>query len=138
MRMVRSLRAAFVIMLTAAAVVLALPSGASAQASGTVYLPGQLTKLPHLTSVQQAARLIERSYPPAMKNQGIGGTVQIQVVVGPDGSVDPASVKVLSATAPQLGSAAKSVAAQLKFEPGAIDGRPVAVRVIVPVVYKTS
>jgi protein TonB len=125
----RCLRAAAV-----AAIVLAVPGLAHAQ--DKVFDLSELETPPRLQSPSQAVRQIQRSYPDVLRRKGIGGDVQVQFVVGPDGSVDPSSVEVLDASAPELGDAAISVVKELKFTPAKVGSAPVRARVVLPISYK--
>jgi len=81
-------------------------------------------------------RLIQASYPAALKHAGVNGTVQLEFVVLPTGKVEAGSVEIVAASAPAFGEAAKSVAEKLEFNPGIFKGEPVRVRVILPLIYK--
>ena len=117
------------------AVLLAAPADLKAQ-DETVYSQSELDTPPKLSSAEMTSRLLQRSYPPALRNAGITGTVQVQFVVDAAGKVEPASIKVLSATAPQLADAAKSMVEEIKFKPGQIKGQAVKSVVLLPLIYK--
>lgn len=124
--------------LGAAAIALAIaglvPSVARAQSD--VYGSEDLSAAPKLASPAAAARLLARSFPEEMRRSGTGGTVQLQFVIGTNGKVEPSSIEVISAPAPALGVAAKSVAEKMEFVPGKKDGNAVRARVQLPLVYK--
>lgn len=124
--------------LGAAAIALALaglvPSVVRAQSD--VYGSEDLSTAPKLASPAAAARLLARSFPEAMRRSGTGGTVQLQFVIGPNGKVEPSSIEVISAPAPALGVAARSVAEKMEFVPAKKDGSVVRARVQLPLVYK--
>ena len=82
------------------------------------------------------ARLIARSYPDELRRAGTSGTVQLQFVIGSNGKVEPSSVEVVSAPAPALGAAAKTVVEKLEFVPGKRDGGAVRSRAQLPISYK--
>jgi TonB family protein len=113
----------------------AAPGGAAAQGADGVYAPGQLTVAPTLASMDQVRRAVERSYPAVLRQSRVGGRVTLQLVVEPDGSVDKASIEVLSAAVSALGDAAKRAAADFSFKPGEVDGRAVRARVVIPITY---
>ncbi len=112
----------------------ALPRLAAAQSE--VYGGEDLSNPPKLVSAAAAARLVARSYPEPLRRTGTGGTVQLQFVIGKDGKVEPSSIEILSASAPALAEAAKSVAEKMAFVPGKKDGAAVRARVQLPLVYK--
>jgi len=83
-----------------------------------------------------AARLIQESYPADLKSRGVGDMVELQFVVDPKGKVDPASVEVVDATQTALGEVAKKVVARLDFSPGKLNGASVKTQVVLPIIYK--
>lgn len=113
-----------------------VPDAAAAQSD--VYLPGQLTSAPKILSMDGTARMIQMSYPENLRSRGIGGTVQLQFIIGPDGKVEEESIEVISASVPELGEAAKRVAARFEFSPPRVNDKAVRVRVMLPIVYKPN
>lgn len=118
----------------ALAAVAIMPATGQAQ----VYQPHELTEAPSLESAQQAQRVILRSYPRALRDNSIGGRVQVRFVVRSDGSVDPSSVEIVAASVKALGEAATRAVADLSFKPGKKDGSAVAAVVVMPITYGTS
>lgn len=115
---------------------IAAPETVAAQTP--VYLPGQLTSAPKILSMDDASRVIQMSYPENLRSRGIGGTVQLQFVIGPDGRVEKESIEVIVSTVEELGDAARRAAARLEFSPPKVKDEPVRVRVMLPIVYKPS
>jgi protein TonB len=113
-----------------------VPESAQAQASDVVYVAADLTTLPKMASMEKAARIIQASYPNNLKSQGVGGTVQLQLIVGVDGKVESGSVKVVSSSVPELGEAALDAAQKLEFTPGKVKDAAVRARVILPITYR--
>ena len=107
-----------------------------AHAQGAVYGPEDLSSMPKLVSAAATARLVARSFPSELRNAGTGGTVQLELVVGANGKVEPSSVEVVSASVPALGAAARAVAEKMEFVPGKKDGTAVRSRVQLPIAYK--
>jgi protein TonB len=128
----RTLAAALLFAIAATAAPLA------AQDADPVYSGSELTTPPKLVSAPAAARLIDRSYPEALRRAGVNGTVQVQFVVGTDGKVEAASIQIIAATQPELGEAAKQAAEKIEFKPGKVNDKPVRSRVVLPIVYKAS
>jgi protein TonB len=108
----------------------------AAQAQGEVYNLPELDRHPKVASVEMASRLMARSYPPALKRAGVTGTVEVEFVVDATGKVEPSSIKILDTSSPELGEAAKSAVAGIKFTPGEKNGKPVRALVSLPVIYK--
>lgn len=74
-------------------------------------------------------------YPDMCRDAGIEGKVYISFVIGEDGEVT--EVKTLNSVHPQLDSEAIRVISQLPaYEPGKQRGRPVKVRLTVPINFK--
>ncbi|MBI1808924.1 MAG: TonB family protein [Gemmatimonadetes bacterium] len=105
------------------------------QDASKVYDLADLSTMPKLASMSQATKLIQGSYPPLLKSSGVGGTVQMEMVVDKDGKVEPGSIETASSV-PALAEAAKKVAEKLEFYPGKVKDTPVRTRVVLPVVYK--
>lgn len=120
----------------AASVVAIVP--AAAQAQERIYANDELTTKPRIASMTRTAQLVQRSYPDKLKTAGVDGTVQVQMVVGPDGKVEPGTVEVVAATVPALGEAAREVAGKIEFQPGKVNDAPVRARVLLPIVYKAQ
>jgi TonB family protein len=109
------------------------PERAEAQASNRVYAPHEVQTPPKVKSDNAAAQAINRSYPDGMRS--VGGRVQLRFVVQANGRVDPASIEVMAASATQLAEAAARAIQQIEFQPGRVDGSPVATTVIFPITY---
>lgn len=120
-------------LLLAVAAALATPGAAAAQ--DKIYDPGNLSTMPNFANKKKAARKIQESYPPKLKNAGVSGKVQLQFVVKADGAVDPGSVQVLASDVSALAKAAKKVIKKIQFDPGQADGSAVATRVVFPISY---
>lgn len=104
-------------------------------AAQTVFEMSDLSEMPSLKSADQAQRAISRSYPQNLQDAGIGGTVQIRFVVGPDGRVAESTVEVLATSSRLLGEAAAKAVSAIEFVPGKKDGAAVASFVVMPIRY---
>lgn len=107
-----------------------------AQAQDVAYNQSQLDSPAKLASQEMTARLLARSYPPALKRSGVTGQVQMQFVVDATGRVEPSSVKIVDASSQQFADAAKSVVEEIKFKPGQLKGQAVRSVVSLPIVYQ--
>ena len=116
---------------------LAVPGEAAAQAAD-VYGSEALTTPPKIMSMSKTASLMSQSYPSRLKSAGIGGTVQVQFIVGVDGKVEPGSIEVVASTVGALAEAAKQVAEKMEFSPGKVNDAPVRARVVLPLVYQAK
>jgi TonB family protein len=91
------------------------------------------TDKPRLVNGAQLQRLLASTYPPALRDAGVVGRAEVAMVVAETGA--PTEVRVLEATRPEFGEAAAVVMRQARFAPARRDGRPVAVRLQVPVAF---
>ncbi len=98
----------------------------------------ELETMPKFSSAGATARLIQKSYPDALKRAGVNGTVQLAFVVSAQGKVEAGTVEVIAASAPALGEAAKQIADKIEFTPGTIKGEAVRARVLLPLIYKAN
>lgn len=65
-------------------------------------------------------------YPPRLKRQGIQGRVDMRIVVGCDGRVDPTSIIIVGSTDTAFTTSAVKVIVRARFSPATLNGRPVA------------
>ena len=105
----------------------------------TDWLPGagDVDELPTLDR-NGLARLMERNYPPHLRDAGVDGRAVVEVVVDADGSVRPGSAKVIETSHPGFEDATLRAAERFRFRPARIAGMVVPVRVSIPVVWTTN
>lgn len=115
---------------------LAVAAPATLHAQDDVYSQSELDTPARLASQEVTARLLARSYPPALKRAGVTGAVELQFVVDASGKVETSSVKVLESTNDELAEAAKAVVADIRFRPGVVKGQPVRSVVTLPIAYQ--
>jgi TonB family protein len=119
--------------LTSVGLLIGVVAGSADLAAQTdVYTPGQLTELPDIADRVKAAEIIQKAYPPELKERKIGGTVHLRFIVNADGTVDTKSVKVIAASHPALGVAAAAASKDIRFKPGKLNGKPVRTVVVFP------
>lgn len=76
-------------------------------------------------------------YPPALFDQGIGGTVVLRLYVTAEGMVVPDSTRIQESSGyPALDSAALAAAPRLRYAPATRNGAPVAAPFTQPVVFR--
>jgi protein TonB len=97
-----------------------------------------LDKQPSLSNKGTIASVMERLYPRLLQDAGIGGTVQLQFVIEPDGSVDMSSVKVIESSNDQLSEASIKAVEKFKFKPGVYKGAPVRVLIQMPITWQPA
>jgi protein TonB len=105
----------------------------------TDWLPGagDVDELPTLDR-NGLARLMERNYPPHLRDAGVDGRAVVEVVVDAAGRVRPGSAKVIETSHPAFESATLRAAERFRFRPAKIAGMVVPVKVAIPVVWTTS
>jgi len=88
---------------------------------------------PQLQNGPEVQRLLQRLYPPLLRDAGITGQVQMKFVVNAQGRVEATSVSVINATHDQFGEASTKVVEKMRFRPAKVGGRPVPVLVQIPI-----
>jgi protein TonB len=100
------------------------------------YEVARLDTQPTLVNGEEITGLLSRFYPRSLEDTGVGGAVVVQFVVQADGSVDPATLKIISASNPELGMASALVAERFRFQPGLYHGKPVRVLIQMPITWQ--
>ena len=85
---------------------------------------------------RQAARLLEREYPPLLRDAGVEGQAVIDFVVDEQGI--PRDVKVERATHEAFGQAGVEVIRQARFNPARVGTQAVPMRIQIPIGFKLS
>lgn len=91
------------------------------------------TDKPRLLNGAQVQRLMVNSYPPALRDAAVTGRAEVAMVVTAGGAA--AEVRAVEATHPAFADAAVAVMRQARFVPAKLAGRPVAVRLRLPVAF---
>jgi protein TonB len=89
-----------------------------------------LSALDRKPVVRQQAR---PTYPAALKEAGVTGTVKIELIVDPTGVVS--SAKVIESSDARFDQAAVAAIERWQFEPALKAGQPVKARLVVPIVF---
>ncbi|HEY7769971.1 TonB family protein [Longimicrobium sp.] len=98
---------------------------------------GDVDELPSLER-NGLARLMERHYPPQLRDARVSGRALVEVIVDEDGRVRPGSAKVIETSHPGFETATLRAAERFRFRPAKIAGMVVPVKVAIPVVWTTS
>lgn len=77
-------------------------------------------------------------YPQILRDAGVEGDVLVQFVVGKDGRVDPASIRVLKADHALFEESVRAALPAMQFEPAKVEGRAVAQLIQQPFVFALS
>jgi TonB family protein len=97
---------------------------------------GMVEEAPHLNNRAAVARALERGYPPLLRDAGVGGTVSLGFVIDAAGRVEEGSIKVLDSDNAAFSGAARGVVRVMRFAPARVHGRPVRVRVELPISFQ--
>lgn len=92
-------------------------------------------RMPMLLNVRSLRDAMNREYPEWLKPTGMGGTVVVRMRVGAEGVPGEAVIK--SSTNPEFNAATLRAIRALRFRPAALDGRPVAVWVELPLQWES-
>ena len=109
-----------------------LPFTFSPAASADAIPDSEATTKPELVSAGK------RRYPSGYEYGQKDGTAVFRFVIMPSGKVDPSTIEVLEATAPDFAAAGVRTVAESRFSPGKLDGKPVRVRVTQRVSWRAS
>ena len=90
---------------------------------------------PVLLNRRELPRLTTAAYPEVLRPRRVAGGAEVHMKILPDGTVDSATISILSTTERPFGPAAVEVARQLRFRPATIEGIPVAVWVDFPIAF---
>ena len=93
------------------------------------------TVAPTITNRDEVFRVLDREYPQALKNAGIGGTVQVAFHIDEQGRVLETRLEASSGFE-RLDEAAVRVADVMRFTPAINRENPVAVWVAFPIVFR--
>jgi periplasmic protein TonB len=113
-----------------------LPPAAAPREEERVDWVTALMVAPRLLNAPAVERALQRSYPPVLREAGVGGTVIVHLMIDEDGSVLRREIGEASGY-PALDNAALAVAEEMRFTPAINRGRNVKVWVAVPVVFRT-
>jgi TonB family protein len=111
-----------------------LTAQAPAVAPDTVYALEQVQVRPAPLNSPQLAEVLRTTYPPHLKEAGIGGVVVVGMVIGADGQ--PRDPRVVSTTDTAFDAPTLSMLSLLRFSPAQVEGRAVGVRVEMPITWE--
>ena len=89
---------------------------------------------PELQNADVVRQAILENYPPLLRDAGIGGTVEIRVLVDVSGQVTQVEVRETSGYE-SFDNAARRVGSLMRFSPAVNDGKPVAAWVQLPITF---
>lgn len=95
------------------------------------------TVAPRLANMAEVARALEAAYPPALRDAGLGGSVQVWFYIDEKGVVKKTLVNQSSGR-PALDAAAVEVGKSMRFTPALNRDKAVSVWVSIPVKFNTK
>jgi TonB family protein len=102
--------------------------------SGRVYEMSEVEVLPRARNSKAFTEALAAGYPHHLREARVGGAVQVDFVVGPDG--EPRNVRVLSSPDSSFDAPSVQAVSVLRFTPARVGGSPVAVRVEQPITWQ--
>jgi len=96
----------------------------------------EVEQLPQLASPRDAQRILERTYPPMLRDEGVMGRTTVVLVVDRTGAVEPGSVTVRETSHEGFRDAAVRAAERFRFRPAILNGQSVAVVITLPIEWK--
>ena len=91
---------------------------------------------PQPTNIPTFQRALTELYPANLRDTGGSGSVTVEFVVGVDGR--PYNIHVVRTTSDAFSQATVQAVQRLRFRPARLDGRPVPVRVTLPVEWQAE
>ncbi|HSU14278.1 TonB family protein [Longimicrobium sp.] len=91
------------------------------------------TVLPHLANERDAQRMLQRAYPPQLRDAGVSGQATVVVIIDRNGNVEPGSVRVQEASHPAFEEAARRAVERFHFTPAELNGQTVSVVIALPI-----
>jgi TonB family protein len=79
-----------------------------------------------------------RLYPRLLLQAGISGTTMLRFVIQPDGSVDLASITVVSTSNEDFANASKAAVETFRFQPGMFRGEAVRTLIQMPINWQAD
>jgi TonB family protein len=108
------------------------PAPARAPQRAEVYSEDSVTERPDLLNHPRL------TYPDSLRAAGIGGRVLVGAIIDTSGHAESASVRVLESSHPGFEGPAREAVVASTYSPGRLDGRPVRVRVRIPINFQVT
>ncbi|HEU4557375.1 MAG TPA: TonB family protein [Longimicrobium sp.] len=91
---------------------------------------------PELANRRQAEMILQRNYPPLLRDVGAMGRTTVLLIIDQDGKVEPGSVRVQESTHDAFKDAAVRAVEQFRFRPAMLNKQRVAVLVTLPITWR--
>jgi TonB family protein len=109
------------------------PMNAAPADTTRLYDISEVQVKPRLNNGQDVARMMERNYPPQLREAAINGLVFLSLVVERDGSTS--TVQVTKTDDYRFAAPAAEAVRTMRWAPGTQGGVPVRVKAVLPVTY---
>lgn len=113
-------------------------ASATERVAGEPYSPAELDSPPRLNNVRDAQREMEVRYPKILRDAGIGGKVLAEMVIRPDGTVDPASIRIKEASHERFAEATIGLIQTFRYSPGVLGDSQVPVLIQMPISWRAD
>lgn len=110
------------------------PALPAQEPADSVFALADVETAPVATNIEELRAVLEATYPADKRAAGQGATVTVAFVLGTDGV--PRGVAVTESTDAAFDSVTVAAMGMLRFSPATVGGRPVAVRLEVPVQWE--
>lgn len=121
-------------LLLSVSLALVLSAPALVRATAETSDAARIFTLEEVESRPEVVKVRPPQYPQALAGSGQSGLVAISVVIDQNGEIE--SIEVTKASAPAFGNSALDCVRQWKFAPATVAGRPVKVRMSLPVRFQ--
>ncbi|HEX2092876.1 MAG TPA: TonB family protein [Longimicrobiaceae bacterium] len=101
-----------------------------------VYEVAVVEERPALRNGAEVQRILQRLYPPLLRDAGISGETTLQFVIDAEGKVEAGSVRVVSTSHAGFAEPSVRAAEKLRFRPARVQGRAVRVMISLPIAWK--
>ncbi|MEW5929866.1 MAG: TonB family protein [Gemmatimonadota bacterium] len=91
---------------------------------------------PALRNAAEMQSVLQRLYPPLLRDAGIAGQTVLRFVVDAEGRVEPGSVAVVSTSHEGFEAASLRAAERFRFRPARVGGKGVRVVISLPITWK--
>lgn len=112
--------------------------GATGPPEGGTFVAAVVDRKAELRNRRELPRIMERLYPPVLRDAGVGGRVVVQFVVDTNGRVDMSTVKVMSSDHNGLEGPTRKALGEFRFRPAKMGDRTVRMLTQMPIVWQVE
>lgn len=112
--------------------------GAAPPPEGGTFVEAVVDRRAELRNRRELPRIMERLYPPVLRDSGIGGRVVVQFVVDTNGRIDMSTVKIMSSDHDGLEEPTRRALREFRFSPAKMGDRSVRMLTQLPIVWQVE